>query len=302
MRHALIVGGHGQDGRLLHQQLETQGMRVSVLARGDCNLSDFDSVKTLFESLQPDEIYYVAAFHHSSQDERSLSELGLFRKSQEVHVTGLVHFLETIRMYSPSTRLFYAASSLIFGDPLTPMQDESTPFNPVCFYGITKAAGVQCCRFYRSTHGLFASCGILYNHESALRQKKFVIPKIIEGALAIASGKETNLRLGNLSARIDWGYAPDYVDAMMRILRHSSPDDFVIATGELHSVHEVVECVFGILGLDWRAHVEESSSILTRKRNTLCGNAGKLREATSWQPTIGFREMLALLLEARRHG
>ena len=223
----------------------------------------------------------------------------LVRKSTDVHVTGLACFLEAIRLHSPETRLFYAGSSLVFGEPGTDMQDEMTPFDPRCVYGITKAAGLRLCRYYREKHGVFASGGILFNHESPLRQSKFVIPKIIHAAFAVSRGSAEKLHLGDLSARVDWGYAPDYVEAMTRILRIREPGDFVIATGETHSVQEVVERIFGSLGLDWREHVEVTREILTRRRSPLCGNASRLHAATGWQPTVSFHEMLEILLEAQ---
>lgn len=298
MSRVLIVGGEGQDGRLLSEHLLAEQAEVMSLGRKDVDIGNFDRVRTLVESIRPDEIYYLAAFHHSSQDERGLGELELFRRSSSVHVEGLMHFLETMRICRSECRLFYASSSLIFGTPPADVQDESTAFNPNCIYGITKAAGIQCCRYYRATHGIFAACGILYNHESPLRKANFVIPKIINGSLAIAGGEQLKIRLGDLSARIDWGYAPDYVRAMVGITRLPTPGDFVIATGETHSVQEVVETVFGLLGLDWREHVEEMPGILTRRRSVLCGNASRLRTSTGWEPSVNFLQMIELLLEA----
>jgi GDPmannose 4,6-dehydratase len=295
MKCALIVGSNGQDGRLLQQRLAEEGTTFVPLGRGDLAIDDGSAVAVLVRK-EPSEIYYLAAHHHSSQEAMGSSDL--VRKSTDVHVTGLACFLEAIRLHAPETRLFYAGSCLVFGEPGTDTQDEMTPFDPRCVYGITKAAGLRLCRYYRENHGVFASGGILFNHESPLRQSKFVIPKIIHAALAVSRGSAEKLRLGDLSARVDWGYAPDYVGAMTRILRIQEPGDFIIATGETHSVQEVVERVFGSLGLDWREHVEESQEILTRRRAPLCGNADKLRAATGWQPTVSFHEMLRILLEA----
>ncbi len=301
MRQALIVGAHGQDGTLLHERLAREGTDVLPLARGDIDLGDSTAVAALV-GRRPDEIYYLAAHHHSSQDATASDGFELYRKSVEVHMDGLACFLEAIRIHSPATRLFYAGSSLVFGEPTAEMQDEGTAFNPRCIYGITKASGLRLCRHYREKHGVFAAGGILFNHESPLRQPKFVIPKIIDAALAIAGGSEKKLRLGDLSARVDWGYAPDYVDAMIRIIRLPAPEDFVVATGETHAVQEVAETVFASLRLDWRTHFEESPEILTRRRSPLCGDSGKLRSAAGWKPSVGFHEMLAVLLEARRNG
>ena len=300
MKLALIVGAQGQDGQILKERLDADGSEVMTINRGDIALGDLAAVRCCIQR-RPDEVYYLAAHHHSSQDRMDSDDIDLFHKSMEVHVEGLVSFLESIRQHSPQTRLFYAASSLIYGAAQTDTQDETTPLAPRCIYGITKTAGLHLCRFYREKHGIYASVGILFNHESPLRQRKFVIPKIIEAAVAIANGSKSKLQLGDLSARVDWGYAPDYVDAMTRILRLPYPDDFVVATGETHSVQEVVEIIFGLLNLDWLEHVKETPEILARKRSVLCGVSHKLRESTGWTPTISFQEMLKLLLEARCH-
>jgi GDPmannose 4,6-dehydratase len=248
--------------------------------------------------LQPAEIYYLAAYHHSSQEKTTAYPPAIFAHSFEVHVTGLIHYLDAIRLHSPSTRLFYAASSLVFGEPPSPVQTEETPFNPRCAYGISKAAGVHCCRHYRHNYGTFAAAGILYNHESPLRHEKFVSQKIIQAALRIRSGTQDRLILGDLSAEIDWGYAPDFVDAMTRILALDAPEDFIIATGETHSVHEFVEIAFGLLGLDWRKYVVEDPTVLSRRKARMAGDPTRLRRATGWNPSITFPKMIEALLSS----
>ena len=302
MTGAVIIGAGGQDGRLLGEQLEQAGASVVRLGRGDVDLLDRAPIDTLVRQHQPREIYYLAAHHHSSEDTLGGDEAALFRTSLDVHVTGLVHFLEAIRTHSPATRLFYAASSHVFGQSEQPLQNEQTPCNPTCVYGITKTAGLHCCRYYRSAHGLFAAAGILYNHESPHRGPKFVSQKIISAALAIAAGHQERLVLGDLCARIDWGYAPDYVDAMRRILALPQADDFVIATGEQHSVQEFVEIAFAAVGMDWREHVVEDSGRITKQRRSLAGDASRLRTATGWQPSVTFRRMVQLLIETGPHG
>jgi GDPmannose 4,6-dehydratase len=300
VNRALIIGCNGQDGRLLQAHLAEEGSEVTALGRGDVSLEDPGAVRKVVErGFQ--EIYYLAAHHHSSEESVDSGYLSLYLNSVSVNMNGLTHFLEAIRHHSPATRLFYAGSSLVYGAAGAEMQDEHTPFDPSCIYGITKSAGLRLCRYYRENHGVFAAGGILFNHESPLRHPKFVIPKIIRAALAIAAGVQTTLKLGTLSSRIDWGYAPDYVKAMTAILRLPAPDDFVIATGVTHSVQDAVEIVFAHLGLDWRRHVEEAPQILVRKRTVLCGDAAKLRRDTGWSPTIGFKEMLIHLVETARN-
>lgn len=302
MTGAVIVGAYGQDGRLLGELLERAGQPLVRLGRGDVDLLDRTQIEALVRRHQPREIYYLAAHHHAAEDPLGDDDAVLFRTSLEVNVTGLVHFLEAIRSCAPHTRLVYAASSHIFGRSELPMQNEQTPFQPICIYGITKTAGVHCCRYYRQTHGLFAASGILYNHESPYRSPAFVSQKIIRGALAIAAGEQDHLVLGDLTARIDWGYAPDFVDALRRILALPAADDIIVATGESHSVQEFVEIAFAATGLDWRRHVRENAGQLTKQRRTLTGDASRLRAATGWQPSVSFPQMVQLLLDARRHG
>jgi len=311
MSRALIVGANGQDGRILYERLSTEGCEVLGLARdairctgahafGMIDIADRRQVRALVADWRPDRVYYLAACHHSSEEQTGTDPVDLFERSYAVHVRGLIHFLQAIKDTAPAARLFYAASSLVYGDAASDVQDERTPFAPRCVYGITKTDGIHCCRFYRETHGVFAATGILYNHESVYRQEKFVSQKIIRAALATASGRCEKLILGDLSARIDWGYAPDFADAMVRMLALPQPDDFVVATGEAHTVREFVEIAFGRLGLDWRMHVGEQASVIRRKRRTIIGDASKLRAATGWQPSVTFEGMVDRLLASRR--
>lgn len=310
MKRAVIVGCAGQDGRILHSRLNQRGDEVVGIPRtGPCtgaqnwrkpvDIRRPQDVADLVRALQPEEVYYLAAVHHASE-ERPPGDPELLRQSYEVHVLALVNFLEAIRTLSRKTRLFYAASSRIFGASPAPVQDETTPLNPTDIYGITKAGGVLACRLYRNQRSVFASSGILYNHESALRDPGFISRKIIRGALRIQRGQEEVLELGDLQAGADWGWAPDYIEAMVRILAHSSPDDFVVASGEKHTVLEFVQEVFGRLGLDWKSHVRENPRLLIEKTPTLVGNPRKLMRSTGWKPSLTFPEMVERLLEAEK--
>jgi len=216
MKRAIIVGSKGQDGRLLCERLINNSHAVLGIGREGIessepfDLSEVDilerqNVLDAVKIWQPNEIYYLPAFHHSSQDTLSSDQLDFFEKSYAVHVKGLLHFLEAIRLTSYPTKLFYAASSLVFGEASDETQSENTPMNPRCVYGITKVNGVHCCRFYRKTHGIHASVGFLYNHASPYRAEKFVSQKIIRAAVDIFRGSTKKLVLGDLSAKIDWG-------------------------------------------------------------------------------------------------
>ncbi len=301
MKHAIIVGSEGQDGRLLFDRLERDGYSVLGIGRGKTSpvdILDRDGVRALVSSFRPDEVYYLAAHHGSSQDLGAEESLDLLQASHEVHVAGLLHFLEALRRDRPSASLFYAASSRIFGHPETETQDETTPLDPRCAYGITKACGTLCCRLYRRLHSLRASVGILYNHESPARLAGFVSRKIVDGAVAIQRGNRTPLVVADLGARVDWGFAPDFVEAMVRIAAREEPGDFVVATGVARSVREFVEVAFGLAGLDWRKHVVEDPSLVARPSPTLVGNARKLRTMTGWAPSVSFEEMVGILYRA----
>jgi GDPmannose 4,6-dehydratase len=307
-KRAIIVGSGGQDGCLLFDLLLRRGYDVigieKTFVRSSHSL-DFHSVDVLngeevtalLSSIQPNEVYYLAAFHHSSEDPvLHLTPRQMLQASMDTHVHGLINFLEAILQSSRRSRLFYAASCRIFGNPSQAPQDEQTPFNPVCAYGISKAAGVQCCRYYRQAHDVFAATGILYNHESHLRREPFVSQKIIRGARRIQQKKQDHLVLGNLSIIRDWGYAPDYVDAMQRLLQLEKPEDVIIATGEGHSVREFVQTAFSLLGLEWGNYVMEDPHLLQGPQPVYIGNPQHLARLTGWRPSLSFQEMISQLM------
>ena len=306
MKRVIIVGSGGQDGRILFDRLSSEGYSVvgverhSLRSTVPIELKAVDilrrsAVSTLLESFLPDAIYYLAAFHQSSEG-RQPSDQEAFEKGLAVNVVGLLNFLESIHLKSASSRLFYAVSSHVFGETMTELQDETSPLRPACPYGITKTTGLNCCRYFRRKHGLFVATGILFNHESNYRKSGFVSKKITQGAVEIKRGRRSKLVLGNLSCLVDWGYAPDYVEAMLRILQLDKPDDFVVATGEVHSVREFVELAFDELGLKWEMYVEEDSEMTLKTNRVLVGNATKLRSLTGWKPSKTFEQMVRYLV------
>jgi GDPmannose 4,6-dehydratase len=307
MSKALIIGCNGQDGRLLQESLTLKGYQVTGIERpsanraaGDWRISlDIGDPQVVFDLLkrdQPDEIYYLAAYHHSAENVPLQGDLDLFNRSFQVHVQSLIHYLEGMRLFARDAKLFYAASSHVFGNALAEPQDEQTPFNPKCIYGISKTAGIHACRFYRNQHRLFVSAGILFNHESRFRKPIFVTRKIILGAINIKKGLQDKLVLGNLSAEVDWGYAPDYVEAFQKVLQAPVPDDFVIASGKKHSVRDFVELTFDFLGLDWKQYVQEDRALIAKSGVSLVGDPRKLMRLTGWKPSVDFTEMIRLLL------
>lgn len=308
MKNALIIGAAGQDGRLLRRFLSDRAYEVRGWTHADarrnascqCSVVDIlqpDNVKKELRRFSPDEIYYLAAFHHSTEDAIQADTLDLLRRSFDVHVVGLLNVLRGIKDCCRNARLFYAASSHVFGSVATGRQDERSDLKPDSAYGISKAAGIRCCQLYRRTEGVFAATGILFNHESALRKASFVSQKIVRGALRSRLDQSFRLILGDLGAQVDWGYAPDFVEAMFRILQLPEANDFVIASGELHSVGEFAQAAFDEVGLDWRKHIQTDVALLKRRSHPMYGDCGKLRSATGWSPTVNFRELVSTLVQ-----
>lgn len=310
---ALIVGCTGQDGSYLSEQLTNRGIEVFGVSQGGLHTPDgsIDStftidnqaaVNRLIVELRPEKIFYLAAYHHSAED--IMAKTGeIMRHSLNVHVYGLLTLLEVLLAQHPTSRLFYAASSHVFGAPTHAPQDETTPMNAICPYGISKTAGVQLCRLYRNKHNIFCSVGFLYNHESPRRQNKFLSRKIVQAAVAIERQISHELVLGNLDALVDWGFAPEYTDAMIRILEHDQSDDFIIASGTLSSVQDFVVAVFNHIGLDWQKYVRINPLLLqkTHKAGNLTGNYSKLNKATGWQPITNLVRLAGIMVEAEHN-
>ena len=308
MTRAIIVGAAGQDGQLLGRLLEGEGAVVLGIGREGIAVSDertrrpgadildFAAVADLVSGFGADEIYYLAA-HHNSSEQATADDVDLMSTSLAVNVRGLTVFLESIRYRRPRARLFYAASSHAFGRPLRAPQDESTPFAPANIYGISKVAGIHTCMMYRRVHAVHASVRILYNHESWLRREVFVTCKIVKAVGDIVRGSRRKLEIAFPEAKVDWGYAPDYVDAMRRILRCDSADDCIVATGETHTVREFCDIAFRKAALDYRDFVVFNAAAGVRAQPRLVGNSARLAAATGWRPTVTFEQMVELLVE-----
>lgn len=304
---ALIIGVNGQDGTILFNYLS--GFKYRIIGVGEnniktvgiklnqkLNISRRKDVFDLVKKIKPDEIYYLAAFHHSSQDKNN-DFYEEFKKSYEVNVFAFENFLEAIRLYSIKSKIFYASSSLIFGNCQQKKQNEETPYKPDGLYGMTKMDGMSLCRLYRDKFNVFAASGILYNHESEYRTENFISMKIIKSALNIKKGKQKELIVGDLSASVDWGYAYDYVKAMRLILGLKIADDFIIATGKTHTVLDFVKESFKHCGLDWQKYVKENKNIIKEKKTILIGDSTKLRRETNWEPSVNFSEMIKKIID-----
>jgi len=293
---AIIVGSSGQDGQLLSDRLEGIGYKIIGLKRDTLDITKPHDVTKLVKQVRPREIYFLAAHHHSSEDELQ-DEGELFRKSIEVHVIAVVNFLDSIANYSPTTRFFYASSCLIFAPAENELQTENTELHPESPYAITKVFGMMACRHYRNK-GIFASSGILYNHESPLRSKRFVSRKIVSAAAEIIQNQTGSLALGDLEAKVDWGYAPDYVKAMHLILQTDHPKDYIIASGQANTVRKFADIAFRRVGLDYRDHLSSESQKIYRTNLTRIGNSTLLRQETGWKPSISFEEMVYKMVDA----
>jgi GDPmannose 4,6-dehydratase len=216
----------------------------------------------------------------------------------EVNTAGIHRLLTAVRVHKPECRVFFASSSEMFGAARQSPQDETTPVSPRSFYGITKVAAYHLLRYYRETHGLHASCGILYNHESPRRGPNFVTRKIVRAAARIRAGQQRELRLGNLDSVRDWGHAKDYVSAMWLMTQQREPDDYVIATGEGRTVRDFVEAAFRIAGVDWQRYVVVDPAFYRPlEACPLVGNASKARLRLGWRPEVSFNAMVQEMVE-----
>lgn len=308
--NSIITGVAGQDGRYLASLLHEKGYDVFGIASSEgtsgsahgvttnqVDITEFDAISSVVKALQPDEIYHLAAKHGSSEQVIS-NQFELFHQSYRVNVESTINLLEAICRYSRGTRLFLASSSQIFGETRIKPQTEFTPKNPVNIYGVTKLIAGHLCDLYRRYQGLYVAIGILFNHESPYRSDAFVSKKIVKGVVGILHGRTKKLALGNLSTEVDWGYAPDYVDAMYRVMQLPKGEDFVISTGEVHTVREFAKIAFEHVGLDWKKYVMEDASTLTSTAlGNLVGDNSKLKALTGWKPHHKFDEMVRALVD-----
>ena len=318
-RRALITGITGQDGSylaelLLSKDYEVHGIirrsssfstgRIDHLYRdphdrdvrlflhyGD--LSDSSSLISTVNNVRPDEIYNLGAQSHV------MVSFEMPEFTADTAGMGTLRLVEALRHADWPVKFYQAGSSEMFGKVAESPQSERTPFYPRSPYAVSKVFAHWMTVQYREAYGLFAVNGILFNHESPRRGGTFVTRKITRGIAAILAGREQKLFLGNLDARRDWGYAPEYVEAMWRMLQADEPNDYVIATGEMHSVREFVEAAFSEAGLDWTAHVEiDARYFRPTEVDELCGDASKASAELGWRSTTGFQDLVRIMVEA----
>jgi len=316
-KRAIITGINGQDGSYLAETLLDKGYEVwgtvkrnsvaeNQTSRLDTtydrikhnlqyvDMTDLASLIRIVKEAQPDEIYNLAAQSHV--------RISFDQPIYTVNTTGVgsLNLLEAVRMVKPDTKVYQASSSEMFGNQLDNdgFQRETTPMHPVSPYGCAKVFAYNISRNYRNSYDMFVSNGILFNHESPRRGSNFVSNKIVKTAVEIQKGLRDELRLGNLKATRDWGHAKDYVEAMWIILQQEKADDFVCATGISHSVGDMVEYVFGKLGMDWTKYVKKDPKYFRPEElEDLKGDSTKLRELTGWEPKYSFETLLDEMIE-----
>ena len=318
MKKALITGITGQDGSYLAELLLAKGYEVHGLIRRSSSfnterlegiyqdphaanyrlrlvygdLEDGSSLANLIKKIRPDEIYNLAAQSHVRVSfdvpEYTVSSVAL----------GTLRLLEAVRELGSECRMYQASSSEMFGSA-PPPQHEGTAFQPRSPYACAKVFAHQLCQNYRDAYRLYISCGILFNHESPRRGIPFVTRKITRAAARIKHGLDKKLFLGNLDARRDWGFAGDYVEAMWLMLQQDTPDDYVIATGESHSVRDCLDVAFGTLGLDWKPYVEiDPHYFRPTEVDHLHGDASKARAKLGWKPKVSFPQLIEMMVRA----
>ena len=309
---ALITGITGQDGSYLAELLLEKGYEVHGLVRRSSSfntwridhvrdrlalhygdLVDQNSLARTLEAIEPQEVYNLAAQSHVKVS------FEMPEYTTDVTGLGVLRLLDAVRELGLPTRVYQAGSSEMYGLVQETPQTERTPFHPRSPYGISKVFGHWMAVNYREGYGLHVSNGILFNHESPRRGENFVTRKITMGVASIKQGKSKELRLGNLDAKRDWGYAKDYVEAMWSMLQQPKPDDYVVATGETHSVREFLEEAFGCVGLAWKDFVKVDPKYLRPAEvDVLLGDSTKARRVLGWKPKVGFKELVRLMVEA----
>ena len=310
MPRALITGITGQDGSYLTELLLEKGYEVHGVVRPgqalertrlkhlvaavgeklflhEAALEDSPALKRIITQVTPDELYHLASMTHVG--------LSFEQPEQTCDMTGMgtLRLLEIVKAMPKPPKFFHASSSEVFGKPESAPQDEDTPFLPVTPYGCAKAFATNMVSVYWQTHGLFACNAILFNHESPRRGENFVTQKICRAAAAIKLGKQNELVLGTITSFRDWGHARDYVRGMWLMLQQDKPADYVLATGELHTVQEVIELAFETVGLDWKKYLKQDPRFMRPvEPSQLVGNPAKAKRELGWQPTVTFRELI----------
>lgn len=315
MKKALITGISGQDGYFLSQFLLDKNYEVYGLVRRNSqaslgslelldeeirnkikicwgDITDYYYIEKLIKEIKPDELYHLAA----------QSFVGLSfenpKLTYDTNINGTLNIVNAVKEFSPKTKVYFAGTSELYGKAKECPQNEDTPFYPRSPYGISKLAGYWTIKNYRESYGLFMSNGILFNHESEVRGKEFITRKITIGLANIIKGKQKFIEIGNIDAKRDWGYTKDYVKGMWMILQYNKPDDFVLATGENHSIKEFVEESFKCVGIsDWEKYIKINKEFIRPAEvNVLKGDYSKAKKELGWEPKTNFKELIKIMI------
>ena len=316
MKRALITGITGQSGSYLAESLLSKNYEVHGMMRRTSNfntqridhffdnpnlhihygdITDANSLGKVLQSSNPDHVYNLACQSHVR-----------ISFDQPIYTTdtvylGTLRLIETVKNFNKNIRFYQASSSEQFGNS-PPPQNEKTPFNPMSPYAIGKVAAHNLCCLYRQAYGMFICCGILFNHESPRRGHTFVTKKITKGIANIVAGKQKKIHLGNINAKRDWGYAPEFVEAMVMMLEHNEPDDYVIATGESKTVGEFLEYAFGLVNLSWEKYIEiDKRYYRPTEVDALSGDASKANKVLGWKPKTTFHQLVRIMVEYDLH-
>ena len=312
MKKALITGITGQDGSYISELLLSKGYEVYGLERRKaledqsvkrpnsaiiipCDITNYSSVYSAFQKIMPDEIYHLAA-----QSDVAPSFKDPFQ-TLDTNIMGTLNVLEAMKNLVPKSKMYFAGSSEMFGKAEEVPQTEKTRFHPRSPYGVSKCAGFYLCQNYREAYDLFICNGILFNHESPRRGIEFVTRKITHSIKLIKEGKLDKIRLGNLDAKRDWGFAGDYVEAMWLMLQQDKPDDYVVATNETHSIHEFIDEAFKVAQLDKNNYIELDPNMLRPSDVVLLqGDYSKAKNVLGWEPKVKFKELVKMMVEEER--
>jgi len=312
-KKALITGITGQDGSYLAELLLEKGYEVHGLVRNEDgseslwriksildkivlskgNVGEYEVIGKVIAEIQPDEVYHLATKHDLK------NSLKNYRDIQATNVDSTYYLLNAIKEFQPDCKFFFASSSKVFGEPPVSPQSEEVPIRPNSLYGISKAAASALVRMYREKERVFACSGILYNHESPRRDPEFLPRKIALAVARIKSGLADELKVGDLDARRDWGFAGDYVEAMWLMLQQNQPEDFVLGSGETHSVQEMIETAFEVVKLDWRQYVKvDPAFVRSPEKFEMRADISKAKIKLGWAPKMEFKELVRIMVEA----
>ena len=287
---SIVVGSDGQDGTIISLKLKEKKHKVIKLNKKNFDLKSYNKIEKLVIKHKPNNIFYFAAIHHSS-DDKKINDYKKIIDSNMINFLTPIYFLQIIYKHHSKCKFFFASSSLIFKNS-NGIKTEKSIIKPNEIYSLTKASTMTIIDFYRNSLNLFVNVGIFFNHESEFRKEKFLSKKIVKTAVANFKGSNKKLKISNLKAKIDWGSAYDYMDAVILIQEQKKSDNYIVATGKTHSIQDFIRITYNYLGLDYKKYTKENYNKLTRNSTYRCGNPYKLQKFTGWKPKKSFKEMI----------